>query len=221
MKALHPAVPGHPLRPPRPRQVQRAARPLLVRALWPRRAGDPRRAQHRRTRTGAGCRWAAWSDNGSGANAPGPVRQDRSRQHHLPLSRSDQLHDRIKAVTGRRHRRIADTVIAGWLTADFREREPQITAKMTAMLHRYPGAGLCRLLRGAEHAGPARAAAEDQEPGADHRRPARHVDPGRGRRVHPQPDSRRQHDPARRRAHVQCRTAHAFTDAVVGFLTQR
>ena len=36
---------------------------------------------------------------------------------------------------------VADTVIAGWLTADFREREPQITANMKAMLIATPVQG--------------------------------------------------------------------------------
>jgi 3-oxoadipate enol-lactonase len=36
---------------------------------------------------------------------------------------------------------VADTVIAGWLTADFREREPQIAANMKAMLVATPVQG--------------------------------------------------------------------------------
>ena len=116
-------------------------------------------------------------------------------------------HNRIKAVQEGGIAAVADTVIAGWLTADFREREPQITANMKAMLLATPGAGLYRLLRSAEHARPARAAAENQGSDAGDCRTPRHVDPGRGRRVHPQPDSRRRPDHSRRRAYFQCRTA--------------
>jgi 3-oxoadipate enol-lactonase len=36
---------------------------------------------------------------------------------------------------------VADTVIAAWLTADFREREPQITANLKAMLIASPAQG--------------------------------------------------------------------------------
>ena len=43
-------------------------------------------------------------------------------------------HNRIKAVREGGLAAVADTVIAGWLTADFREREPETTAKMKAML---------------------------------------------------------------------------------------
>ena len=100
-------------------------------------------------------------------------------------------HNRIKAVKEGGIAAVADTVIAGWLTADFREREPQVTANMKAMLLASPGRRLSRLLRGAVDARPARAAAEDQEPDAGHRRPPRHGDAGRGRRIDPQPDSRR------------------------------
>jgi 3-oxoadipate enol-lactonase len=36
---------------------------------------------------------------------------------------------------------VADAVLAGWLTADFREREPEITAKMKSMLLASPVEG--------------------------------------------------------------------------------
>src|ERR1700692_163482 len=54
--------------------------------------------------------------------------------------------NRIKAVKEGGIAAIADTVIAGWLTADFREREPQITANMKALLlapplQAYPACG--------------------------------------------------------------------------------
>ena len=114
-------------------------------------------------------------------------------------------HNRIKAVKEGGIAAVADTVIAGWLTADFREREPQITANMKAMLLASPGRRLSRLLRGAVDARSARAAAEDQEPDTGHRRTSRHGDAGRGRRIHPQPDSRREHDDPRCRAYFQCR----------------
>src|ERR1700720_2989645 len=49
--------------------------------------------------------------------------------------------NRIKAVKEGGIAAIADTVIAGWLTADFREREPQIAARMKAMLTASPVQG--------------------------------------------------------------------------------
>src|SRR3569833_880925 len=49
--------------------------------------------------------------------------------------------NRIKAVREGGIAAVADTVIAGWLTADFREREPQVTASMKAMLLASPVAG--------------------------------------------------------------------------------
>jgi len=42
--------------------------------------------------------------------------------------------NRIKAVKEGGLASVADAVIGGWLTADFREREPEVTAKMKAML---------------------------------------------------------------------------------------
>ena len=50
-------------------------------------------------------------------------------------------HNRIKAVKEGGIAAVADAVIAGWLTADFREREPQITANMKAMLLATPVQG--------------------------------------------------------------------------------
>jgi 3-oxoadipate enol-lactonase len=50
-------------------------------------------------------------------------------------------HNRIKAVSENGLASIADTVIAAWLTSDFREREPQIAAKLKAMLIATPQQG--------------------------------------------------------------------------------
>jgi 3-oxoadipate enol-lactonase len=49
--------------------------------------------------------------------------------------------NRIKAVKEGGIAAVADTVIAGWLTADFREREPEIAARMKAMLTASPVQG--------------------------------------------------------------------------------
>ncbi len=49
--------------------------------------------------------------------------------------------NRIKAVKQGGIKAVADTVIAGWLTPDFREREPQTTANMKAMLIATPVEG--------------------------------------------------------------------------------
>ncbi len=81
-------------------------------------------------------------------------------------------HNRIKAVREGGLKAVADAVIGGWLTADFREREPETTAKMKAMLIASPVEGYLCCLRGAEHARSARAAAQDQEPNAGDRRPS-------------------------------------------------
>ena len=57
---------------------------------------------------------------------------------------------RIKAVREGGLAAVADSVVAGWLTADFREREPQITAGMKAMLGASPLHGYlacCEALR--------------------------------------------------------------------------
>jgi 3-oxoadipate enol-lactonase len=49
--------------------------------------------------------------------------------------------NRIKAIKDGGMAAVADTVIAAWLTADFREREPQIAANLRSMLLATPVAG--------------------------------------------------------------------------------
>jgi 3-oxoadipate enol-lactonase len=51
------------------------------------------------------------------------------------------MQNRIKAVSDGGLAAIADTVIAAWLTEDFRERQPQVTASLKAMLLATPVAG--------------------------------------------------------------------------------
>jgi 3-oxoadipate enol-lactonase len=50
-------------------------------------------------------------------------------------------HARIKAVKEGGLAAVADAVIANWLTADFREREPQVTANMKTMMLETPVQG--------------------------------------------------------------------------------
>jgi 3-oxoadipate enol-lactonase len=76
-----------------------------------------------------------------GANAP--ERFDRIILSNTACYYPDPTNwlNRIKAVKEGGIAAVADTVIAGWLTADFREREPQITARMKAMLTASPVQG--------------------------------------------------------------------------------
>ncbi len=58
--------------------------------------------------------------------------------------------NRIKAVTEGGLELVADAVISGWLTADFREHDPATTARMKAMLLATPATGYiasCQALR--------------------------------------------------------------------------
>jgi 3-oxoadipate enol-lactonase len=76
-----------------------------------------------------------------GANAP--ERFDRIILSNTSCYYPDPTnwHNRIKAVREGGIAAVADAVIAGWLTADFREREPVITANMKAMLVASPVEG--------------------------------------------------------------------------------
>jgi 3-oxoadipate enol-lactonase len=76
-----------------------------------------------------------------GANAP--ERFDRIILSNTACYYPDPTNwlNRIKAVKAGGIAAVADTVIASWLTADFRAREPEITARMKAMLTASPAAG--------------------------------------------------------------------------------
>jgi 3-oxoadipate enol-lactonase len=76
-----------------------------------------------------------------GANAP--ERFDRMILSNTSCYYPDPTNwlNRIKAVQEGGIAAVADSVIAGWLTADFREREPQIAANMKAMLLATPVQG--------------------------------------------------------------------------------
>lgn len=76
-----------------------------------------------------------------GANAPD--RMDRIILANTTCYYPDPTnwHNRIKAVREGGIEAVADAVIGGWLTADFREREPAITQRMKAMLTSAPVEG--------------------------------------------------------------------------------
>ena len=104
---------------------------------------------------------------------------------------------------------------------DFREREPQIVARMKEMLLATPVEGYlacCEAVRDMDHRD---AAAEDQAPDAGHRRPPRHATPIEAA------EYIRSHIPGASMtmldaAHISnVEQPDAFTDAVLGFLTRR
>src|SRR6476469_2163376 len=87
--------------------------------------------------------------HGKSSVPPGPYSMERFGRDVLAILDDTACHDpdptnwhnRIKAVKEGGIAAVADTVIGGWLTADFREREPQISANMKAMLIASPVQG--------------------------------------------------------------------------------
>src|SRR6201992_1966842 len=80
---------------------------------------------------------------GQGLGANAPERMDKIILSNTACYYADPTnwHNRIKAVKEGGLASVADTVIAGWLTQDFRERDPHATAKMKAMLLATPVEG--------------------------------------------------------------------------------
>ena len=115
--------------------------------------------------------------------------------------------NRIKAVKEGGIAAVADTVIAGWLTADFREREPQVTANMKAMLLASPVAGYLACCEALSTLDQREMLPKIKSPTLVIAGRHDNATPVSAGRIHPQPDSRRQHDDPRRRAHFQCRAA--------------
>jgi 3-oxoadipate enol-lactonase len=129
--------------------------------------------------------------------------------------------NRIKAVKEGGIKAVTDTVIASWLSADFREREPQITANMKAMLVASPVQGYlacCEALR-----------TLDQRELLPRIKSPTLVIAGRHDTATPIAAGEliRSKIPGASltildAAHISnVEQPHAFTDAVVGFLTQR
>jgi 3-oxoadipate enol-lactonase len=130
-------------------------------------------------------------------------------------------HNRIKAVKEGGIAAVADTVIASWLTADFREREPQVAANMKAMLLASPVAGYlacCEAL-----------STLDQRARLPRIKSPTLVIAGRHDMATPVSAAEfiRSQIPGASMtlldaAHISnVEQSHAFTDAIVGFLTQR
>ena len=129
--------------------------------------------------------------------------------------------NRIKAVKDGGMAGIADTVIAAWLTADFRERDPQATAKLKAMLLATPVEGYLACCE-------ALSTLDQRELLPKIKSPTLVIT---GRHDTSTPISAGEFIRSRipgasmtilDAAHISnVEQSHAFTDAVVGFLTQR
>jgi 3-oxoadipate enol-lactonase len=130
-------------------------------------------------------------------------------------------HNRIKAVREGGIAAVADAVISGWLTADFREAQPQIAASMKAMLIASPVEGYlaaCEAL-----------STLDQRALLPRIKSPTLVIAGRQDMATPVASGEyiRSQIPGASltildAAHISnVEQPHAFTDAVVGFLTQR
>jgi len=129
--------------------------------------------------------------------------------------------NRIKAIKDGGMAAVADTVIAAWLTADFREREPQIATNLKSMLLATPVEGYlasCEalstldqrdLLPAIKHPTLVIAGRHDTSTPIAAGEMIRSKIPGASLTI-------------LEAAHISnIEQPHAFTDAVVGFLTQR
>ncbi len=102
-----------------------------------------------------------------GANAPERLGKIVLSNTSCSLSRIRAIWDaRIKAVKEGGLASVADTVIGSWLTQDFRERQPDVAARMKAMLMATPVEGYLASCEALATARSARRPAEDQKPDA-------------------------------------------------------
>ena len=129
--------------------------------------------------------------------------------------------NRIKAVKDGGIASVADAVIGGWLTADFREREPAVTARMKAMLIASPQEGYiacCEALRTLDQRDLLPRISRPTLVIAGRHDPATPIAAGEYIRANIPGASMTILDAA----HISnVEQSHAFTEAVVGFLTQR
>ena len=128
---------------------------------------------------------------------------------------------RIKTVTEGGIAAVADTVIAGWLTADFRERDPAATEYMKAMLKASPQQGYlacCEALKTLDQRALLPKINNPTLVIAGRHDPATPLAAGEFIRSQIPKASLTILDAA----HISnVEQPHAFTDAVIGFLTQR
>ena len=156
-----------------------------------------------------------------GANAP--ERFDRMILANTSCYYPDPTNwdNRIKAVQEGGLAAVADAVIAGWLTAGFREREPAATARMKAMLLSAPPAGYiacCQALRTLDQRDLLPRVSRPTLVIAGRQDPATPVAAGEYIRAHIPGASMTILDAA----HISnVEQPQAFTEAVIGFLTQR
>jgi 3-oxoadipate enol-lactonase len=156
-----------------------------------------------------------------GANAP--ERFDRIILSNTACYYPDPTNwlNRIKAVEEGGIAAVADTVIAGWLSADFREREPEITARMKAMLTASPMQGYLACCEALSTLDQRALLPKIKSPTlviAGHHDPATPV--AAGELIRSQiPGASMTILEAAHISNVE--QPQAFTDAVIGFLTQR
>lgn len=129
--------------------------------------------------------------------------------------------NRIKAVTEGGLAAIVDTVIQGWLTADFRERDPASTDRMKAMLAASPKDGYlacCEALKALDQRAMLPKITNPTLVIAGRHDPATTLAAGEFIRSQIPKASLTILDAA----HISnVEQPHAFTDAVIGFVTQR
>ncbi|MBN8984846.1 MAG: 3-oxoadipate enol-lactonase [Rhizobiales bacterium] len=129
--------------------------------------------------------------------------------------------NRIKAVKDGGIASVADAVIGGWLTADFREREPAVTARMKAMLIASPQKGYiacCEALRTLDQRDLLPRISRPTLVIAGRHDAATPIAAGEYIRANIPGASMTILDAA----HISnVEQSHAFTEAVIGFLTQR
>ena len=209
MPALADALPGGPLRPPRPRPLAGAARPVHVAELGRRRARrcstdlEVRRVALRRAVAGRHGRHVARRARARAGRPAGAALHLGARS-----ARRQAGCDRAATVRAGGMAAIADAVVARWFTPAFARRDPHVVAAHRAMLPATPAGGLRRLLRGDRRHGPARrpgrgsraptlviAGADDPATPPEHARADRRAHPRR-----PARGGRRGRAPGQRRA---------------------
>jgi len=167
-----------------------------------------------------GLSMVVWSDSGLAPTHPS-ASTDYSLQHRLPLSRSDQLAQSRQGGEGRRHRVGGRRRHRGLADGGFSRTRAADSGEHEGDAGRIPGAGLSRLLRGAEHTRPARAVARIKSPTlviAGRHDMSTPVAAGEFIRSQIPGASLTLLDAA----HISnVEQPHAFTDAVIGFLMQR
>ena len=181
-RRIRQAFPPDPLRPPRPRPIRRAARaPIRWSASAATCSPCSTRSRSRRP-TGAGCRWAAWSGNGSAPTRPTASRSSCSSNTNSYYADKSAVERPHQVRARERPRRLGRRQHGALVHRGLPRRAPETIARMKTMFVATDRDGYIACCAGGPRHGLPRQQSAHHRADAGHRRQPGPRHAARGRR---------------------------------------